>query len=216
MIGFRPAAGRLAARRCPSTRACSAWRSGRLRAGVGEQVVVRPERRRAPVPARRRSRWPRRAAMPVTRRRSASATSRMLRASMSCTCCARSPGLRRSARRSARAGRPSRMFFTSRRCASTSASASSTTRTDSMAVTSAQNARVASRRTSALAVATSLLGRRRLRSRRALQRLEPAERVDGPLQVEARAPVVGDVRVDDARRRCAGGMPNRTTWFVRV
>ena len=93
--------------------------------------------------------------MPVTRLRSASATSRMLRASINCTCCRD----RRASTLSTSFGASNpaaRMFRTSRRCASTSVSASSTTRTDSVAVTSAQNARAASSRTSAVNVATSL------------------------------------------------------------
>ena len=45
-----------------------------------------------------------------------------------------------------------------------------------------------------------LPGGQRVGFRRALEAFDPPEGVDGPLEIDPRAPVVGDVRVDDGRR----------------
>ena len=74
---------------------------------------------------------------------------------------------------------------------------SRTTRTASVAVTSAQNARVVSSRRSARVLSMSLLARLTLGVRRALERSVAAAGVDRPLHVEPRAPVVGHVGIQD-------------------
>ena len=94
---------------------------------------------------------------------------------------------------------------------------SPTTRTASSAVTTAQNARVISSFRSLRAGCEVEPGRLGLGARRPLERVGAAARVDRPLQVEPRAEVVGDVGVDDAAAAAsATGMPNSSTWFVRV
>ncbi len=70
----------------------------------------------------------------------------------------------------------------------------------SRAVTSAQNARVISRRRSARA-ATQILARGLpLRVSRALERVDAATRVEQPLQIEPRPEVVGNVGIDHLPR----------------
>ena len=72
-----------------------------------------------------------------------------------------------------------------------------TTCSASRAVTSVQNARVISRRRSARAAVQLFAARLALRLRRTFQRLEPAAAIEQPLQIETRAVVVRDIRIDD-------------------
>ena len=157
------------------------------------------DRRGRPSRARRRARSGVSGGSPMSRRRSASVCSSAFRAWMSSICwrdrCASTDST------SFGGTRPTfRRLRTSSSIASIRLTDSSTTRTASVEVTTAQNARVISS-LQVVARGGQVEPRRvGFRARGALERVGPAEGVDRPLQVEARPVVVRDVGVEDAER----------------
>ena len=202
------------ARRRRSTRLTSAARSGRCRraSSTSASSDARPRRRRiqcgTPAAIARAGRRADRRAS------SASATSRAAARLDREHPLPRFLRLDASARRSA--GPARRRAGCARRAGARRRAPrdSSTTRSDSAAVTSAQYARVISSADRRARPSISSADAAASIARGALERVEAAARVDRPLQVEPRAVVVGNVGIDDAQLvvRRAGCRTARRDW----